>query len=105
MSKSSKLETNPKYFPPPVDKKSEEYHYVKHYIKEGKYPPKLTQKERDIVDRKGLPDGKGNEYYIVWTTGGRPIAAKRSGNGYIFMWDKATRRYKRNVGCFGVEYL
>jgi hypothetical protein len=98
------METNPRYFPP-LPANESEASYVQQYIAEGIYPPKLTLTERRYVDRIGKQDKNGNIYEVVWTLGGHPLAAKRNRKGAIFIYSNQHRRYKRNIGCFGIEFL
>jgi len=63
-------EPNPMYWAPNMTKKS------KILRKEGKYPPKLSNYEKRIVDRQGFHDAYGNRYSVTWTSDGHPIASK-----------------------------
>lgn len=101
-------EPDPKYWPPEFyddESGSNLGNYRKIWQKEGKYPPKLTEEEKAIVDRQGKFDSKGNKYAVCWSLGGHPIAAKIDKYGYEYHDNNNSGKYTRYAGCFNIVTL
>ena len=97
-------EPDSRYWPPPIDDESLNK-YVEDYKRQGIYPPKLNTMEKEIIDRSGTYDNKGNKHSVVWTLGGHPIATKIDKNGNEFSDNNNTGKYTRQVGCWNIEVL
>jgi hypothetical protein len=102
----SRTEPNPKYWAPAESIPPNLLKYVQKWRDNGTYPPRLTSKEKRIVDMQGENDDDDNVYGVGWTLGGRPYLTKTSFvNGKIYEYNGKTRRFERTVGCFGREVL
>ena len=100
----SSTEPDPKYWAPELTDKSLN-EYRERYKLEGKFPPKLTDDEKKIVDRDGQLDEKGNRYAVSWNLGGHPTSEKIGKNGHHYHDHSRTGIYTRHTGCFGIDVL